>query len=220
MAKQVSNILRITDFEDNLSQHAPALLPDEGLVTDENLDSISIPCLTLIHGIDIVQCSKEFPIVMYRHKDYALDIGINTFIKSIAVSVASGVQRFSSLSSQIVPSFSKYEPIFYYEDSHSICHSILDDEICSFLLKKPSITVTNDGVMIFFTSTEAFATINLQTFLNITDKLLDVGQKIVFISIHNNFLHVTVRNTVESKFFVFNFDFSQNQPLSINQVKP
>ncbi len=89
---------------------------------------------------------------------------MNSFILSINVSKCVGGRRFSVVSGKLEKESIESDTIAYYEDSVGIQHQIIQHDICEFLLEKPKLVISEEGVLVFFTEDEILATIDCQQY--------------------------------------------------------
>lgn len=126
--------------------------------------------VSFIDGWGILQYSKEVPIVIYQcnenlcYADIQPEMRLNSFILSITVSECVGGKRFSIVSGKIEKESIKSDTIVYYEDSVGIQHQIIQHDICEFLLKKPKLVISEEGVLVFYTEDEILATVDCQQY--------------------------------------------------------
>lgn len=114
--------------------------------------------LFYLRGKDsITQLTDIYPIVKYSSKNTD---DLNGFIQSITVAVVSGKkasfdEKFMSKEEKI-----SNHAVAYITDSFNVSTEIPDPQLCKLLYQKPSLTVTNEGVLLFYTPTKLFATLD------------------------------------------------------------
>ena len=209
-------------------------LPDEGLISEKNWKELTSSSLVLIRGMDILQYADEYPIVRYQSKSQEADASLNTFVKSVTVSTGVNGRCVSAFGqSELTPS--KYETLFYYEDSFGLCHSIVDDEVCKFLLTKPRLMVSPEGALVFFTKKDILATIDCQHFTKLVsngvvsnkdfDRIINSSfgkeKKIHSIKVESNKLckiHIVDDNSARYFLFKLQLDFRNPNIMEIKYV--
>lgn len=227
MAKKVS-IERVFDFKTK----SIVGLPDEGLISEKDWKGLSNNSLVLMRGMNILRYNEEYPIVRYQPAGCDVDtsLSLNAFIKSVTVST--GVDgRCVSAFGQSEFSPNKYETVFYYEDSFGIYHSIVDDEACKFLMGKPKAVVSPEGVILFFSEKDIFATIdgqhysklasNLVTTNNDFNRMLETfhaDKKINSIKVKkdNKFCCISIVDSKYARNIDFELTFDFRNPISIS----
>jgi len=105
----------------------------------------------------VSQITDYYPMVEY----YAENTDkLNRFVERIAVGIASG-RRLSfddhfDASNEIIDD----EVVAYITNPFNVLTEIYDYDFCKFLYQKPELTVTNEGVLLFYTPTTLFATLD------------------------------------------------------------
>lgn len=226
MAKEVSNKIliaeRITEFsEKDFRTNSNIVHLSEDLLSEKDWNKFAEKALVFTHGRDIFQYAEEYPIVKYQcspKSPYQLpDCRLNSFVHSITVSTATYGNKFSVDSGKMKSEIADYDTVVYYEDEFGIKRGIFQEDICRFLLKKPKLVVSPEGMLIFFTEREILATVDCCHYCWIGDNSIDMTCRIIKdIEVCNNFCKVTLISMVEKDFefyysLKFNFDFSEHQ---------
>lgn len=86
-----------------------------------------------------------------------------------------------------------FDTIAYYEDSVGIKHKIIQYDICKFLLKKPKLVVSEEGVLVFFTEDQILATIDCQQYVWVRwDDIIKNCTSIENITAYHEYCEVTL----------------------------
>jgi len=195
MEREVSKVIpiaeRITDFR------------------NENAGKV----LTIIEEEDSFEYYEEYIIVHYRCNENAtphMEGGfyLNSFIESITVSK---LCPKNSLHTEEIDD----EIMVYYTDNTGINYSIIQYDICEFLIEEPRIVVSPEGMLIFFTEDQIIATIDCNHYHWIDGHVIDVeGKFIKDIEVCEDYTKVILVNSrgVEYNFSLkFDFDMTSRQ---------
>lgn len=153
----------------NMAERVSKEVPIAERIT-EFRQEVSRRNVSFIDGWGILQYSKEVPIVVYQcneilcYADIQPEPRLNSFILSITVSECVGGKRFSVSSGKLVEESIDSDTIAYYEDPVGVRHHIIQYDICKFLLKKPKLVVSEEGVLVFYTEDEILATTDCQQY--------------------------------------------------------
>ena len=169
MAKKVSKEVpiaeRIIEFDkDDFCENFSPSDVSESMVTKEMLEEFAEKALVLVDGTDILQYANEYPIVVYQcnesicYADIMPEPRLNSFVLNIVVSTGVDGKRYSVGSGKM-----EEEPIGY-EDPFGIKHQIIQYDICKFLLKRPKLVVSEEGILVFYTEDEILATTDCQQY--------------------------------------------------------
>lgn len=213
MAKKVSKVTpveRIIEFNSEDFRENPSITTfSEDLISEEDWKNFAENALVLIDGWDILQYAEEYPIVKYEWKEDILKPGgpsLNSFIESITVSAASKGKRFSVGTGKISSKITDCDVVVYYTDNTGICHTVIQHDIFYFLLKKPNLVVSPEGMLIFFTDKQILATVDCNHYYWIDD---DVKEKqIKDIAVCNDFCKITL--TDEKAEYNYSLKFNVN----------
>lgn len=129
---------------------------DPSLLTEESLDNLELHYLSLMDN-SISQITDEYPIVKYSSEN--TDV-LNYFIESITVAIVSGKnlsfdERFTPKEEVIDD-----EVIAYITNPFGASTKIYNFDLVKLLYQKPDLTVTKEGVLLFYTPTSIFATLD------------------------------------------------------------
>lgn len=126
--------------------------------------------LVIVDGKNILQVTEQVPIVVYQcnqdicYADIKPEPRLNSFILNIVVAICVEGQKYSFYSEGIEKEPIDFDAIEYYEDPVGIRHQIVQYDICKFLLKKPNLVVSEEGVLVFYTEDEILATTDLNQY--------------------------------------------------------
>lgn len=138
---------------------------------DDFLEKFANKALVLVAGTHILQYANEYHIVVYQcnesicYADIMPEPRLNSFVLNIAVSIGVDGKRFSVGSGKIEEELIGIDIIAYYEDPNGIKHEITQYSICRFLLKRPKLVVSEEGVLVFYTEDEILATTDCQQYV-------------------------------------------------------
>ncbi len=140
---------------------------------------------------------------------------LNHFIKKITVSTAKAISflvpYYMGESAGIRVEQPKRESIVYYEDNVGVLHKIIQGDISHFLLKQPKLTVSPEGMLIFYTKDEVLATLDCEHYCWLHSQELHMeGRTIEIIKAYDNFCRILVfdRANIAHNFrLTFDFDF-------------
>lgn len=169
MAKEVSKVIpvaeRIIEFgtKDIRKNDSIIHLSDE-LISEKDWNEFARNALVIVDGWHIVQYAEEYPIVHYKCDESAScylgpDFRLNSFIESITVSTACYGKKAWFGSGKLSCETTDYDTVVYYTDHAGINHAIIQHDICWFLLQKPNLVVSPEGVLVFFTDKQIIATV-------------------------------------------------------------
>lgn len=220
MAKEVSKVIpiaeRIIEFgTDDFRKNASSTHLSKELISDEELGKFAENALVIMDGWNVVQYAEEYPIVHYQCNENAciyLEGGarLNSFIESITVSAALYGKRAGFGSGKLSCENTDYDVVVYYTDHAGINHAIIQHDICWFLLQKPKLVVSPEGVLVFFTDKEIIATLACNnSYYWINGHLIDVeGQTIKNIEVCEDYCKVILLDDSEVEHsFSLKFDF-------------
>jgi len=85
-----------------------------------------------------------------------------------------------------------YDTVVYYTDHAGINHAIIQHDICWFLLQKPNLVVSPEGVLVFFTDKKIIATVGCNNGYHWIDgHVIDVeGKSIKNIEVYDDYCKV------------------------------
>ncbi len=204
MAERVSEEVpiaeRIVEFgEDDFNEKFSLFEFSESLITEEMLEEFAKNALVIVDGKDILQYENEYPIVVYQcnenvcYADIVPEPRLNSFVLNIVVSTGVGGKRFSVGSGKMKEEITDFDTIAYYEDPVGIKHMILQYDICRFLLKKPKLVVSEEGVLVFYTENEILATVDCQQYAWVRwNDIIENCTKIENITAYHEYCEVTL----------------------------
>lgn len=160
---EIPNIAeRIIEFEENDFIINPKITGiAESLSTEAYWQIFADNALTFTDGNGIFQFAEEYPIVRYQCKDEVdlmPDRCLNAFVKSITVSSTMYGKKFSISAGKVKEEKFDSKTVVYYEDNIGRRYAVLQYDIIKFLLRKPKLVVSSEGVLIFFTKDTILAT--------------------------------------------------------------
>lgn len=160
---EIPNIAeRIIEFEEKDFITNPGITGGaENLITEEDWQTFADNVLTFTDGNCIFQFAEEYPIVRYQCKDEVdlmPDRRLNAFIKSITVSSTMYGKEFSISAGKVIEKRIGLKTVVYYQDNIGRRYAIPQVDIIKFLLRKPKLVVSSEGVLIFFTKDTILAT--------------------------------------------------------------
>ena len=190
MAKDVSRVIpvaeRIIKFETkDFRKNDTISLLDENLISDEEWQEFAGKALIIMDGWEMLQYAEEYPIVRYQCDDNVSIFleghpCLNAFVESITVSAALHGRRASFGSGKLNSEIADYDVAIYYTDHAGINHAIIQHDICWFLLQKPNLVVSPEGVLVFFTDKEIIATLGCNNSYHwINGHVIDVEGKTI-----------------------------------------
>lgn len=168
---------------------------------------------------NVIRYTSEELIARYQCNDKAYYLeprdSLNNFVKRITVSTAKAISfwvpYYMRESSVIRVEQPKRESIVYYEDNVGVLHKIIQGDISHFLLKQPKLTVSPEGMLIFYTKDEVLATLDCEHYCWLhSQELCMEGRSIEIIKAYDNFCRILVfdRANIAHNFkLTFDFDF-------------
>lgn len=230
MAKKVSMLFpvaeRITEFNSGDFRKNPSILHlSEDLISEEAWREFAENALVIIDGWHILQYAEEYPIVEYKCDENAScylgpDYRLNSFIHSITVSTALHGKKYGVGTGRISSEITDYDTVVYYTDHAGIRHSIIQNDICQFLLEKPKLVVSPEGMLIFFTEKKILATVDCNHYHWIDGHVIDVeGKTIKNIKVYRDCCKVILLDKYKCEHIIplrFNFDITALQMICPN----
>lgn len=194
MAKKVSKEVpiaeRIIEFDkDDFCENFSPSDVSESMATKEMLEEFAEKALVLVDGTDILQYANEYPIVVYQcnesicYADIMPEPRLNSFVLNIVVSTGVDGKRYSVGSGKMEEEPIGFDTITYYEDPFGIKHQIIQYDICKFLLKRPKLVVSEEGILVFYTEDEILATTDCQQYAWVRwDDTIEIAQELKTLS--------------------------------------
>lgn len=208
-----------------MTQEVSKTIPIAERIIDFKSKDSSKP-LNIINGWHILKYEKEKPIIHYRCDPVAslfLEGGfhLNSFIESITVSTALHGEKAWFDPDGLRYNYTDCDSIVYYTDHVGINHAITQHDIYWFLLQKPNLIVSPEGVLVFFTDKQIIATVDCNTAYHWIDgHLIDVKDKTIKnIEVCDSYCKVILIDDkkVEQCFsLTFDFNIASYQPLDPN----
>lgn len=222
-AKVIPVAERIIEFDADHIRKNPSITDfSESLISEEDWREFAGNALVIMDGWDILQYAEEYPIVCYqcdKLSNIYLEGGprLNSFIESITVSTAKYGKRVCFGSGKLTCELTDNDTVIYYTDNIGINHSVIQLDICDFLLQKPNLVVSPQGILIFFTDEQIIATVDCNHYHWIDGHVIDVeGKTIKDIEVWDDYCKVILIDDKKSEQFFslkFDFDISAHQML-------
>lgn len=223
MAKEVSKAIpvaeRIIEFDSEDIRKNPQITDfSEELISEKEWEEFAKNALVIMDGWHIAQYAEEYPIVHYRCNELSSmylvgEPRLNSFIESITVSTARYGKKVGVGSGKITSERADYETVVYYTDHEGINHSVIMNDLCWFLLQKPNLVVSPEGVLIFFTDTQIIATVDMKQYCWIDGHSIDVENKTIKnIEVFEDYckvsLNTVIPDYIQEYSLKFDFDIS------------
>lgn len=228
MAEKESKVIqvaeRIIEFRtEDIRENPSITYNSEDLISENDWSEFAKNALVIMDGYNIFQYAEEYPIVKYKSNDlancyYGKDF-LNSFVKSITVSTALYGKKASFCTGKLSRENTSDNTVAYYTDRTGINQAILQHDIYCFLLQKPKLVVSPEGVLVFFTDKHIIATINCNdSYYWIDGNVISVGNKTIKdIEVCDEYCKVILLDNekVEYNFSLkFDFDVSSYQALN------
>ena len=225
MKKDVSKVIpvaeRIIEFDADDIRKNPSITDfSESFISEEDWRKFAENALVIMDGWDILQYAEEYPIVCYQCdelSDIYLEGGprLNSFIESITVSTAKYGKRVCFGSGKLTCEDTDSNTVIYYTDNVGINHSVIQQDIYDFLLEKPNLVVSPEGILVFFTDEQIIATVDCNHYHWIDGHVIDVeGKTIKDIEVWDDYCKVILIDDKKSEqcfSLKFDFDISAHQ---------
>lgn len=188
------------ESEENRTNFAITCSSEE-LISEREWEKFAENALVMIDGWDILQYAEEYPIVKYqcdKVKCCALqgELRLNSFIESISVSTASYGKRVSVGTGRVSSEITDNDTVVYYTDHAGINHAVIQNDVYKFLLQKPNLVISPEGVLVFYTDKQIIATVDLYHYHWIDRDLIDVGDKTIKdIEVYEKFCKVILEDS-------------------------
>ena len=222
--KVIPSAERIIEFKgDDIRRTLPINHFSEELTSEKELEEFARNALVIVDGWHIDQYAEEYPIVRYKCDEVASvnlagGFRLNSFIESITVSTVRYGKKAWFGSGKLSCENTDYDVVAYYTDHAGINHAIIQNDICWFLLQKPNLVVSPEGVLVFFTDKQIIATVSCNNSYHwISGYAIDVeGKTIKNIEVCDDYCKVILLDDkkVEHCFSLkFDFDVTSYQIL-------
>lgn len=213
-----------------MANEVSRVIPVAKRITEFKTEDMKKP-VSMVDGWGIVRYAEEFPIVHYTCDELEcvyLEGGfrLNSFIESITVSAVRIGKKAYLRSCELVSEDdvvveserTDYDVVVYYTDHVGINHEIIQHDLHWFLLQKPNLVVSPEGVLIFFTDKQIIATVGCNNSYHWIDgHVIDVeGKTIKNIEVCDDYCKVILLDDkkVEQCFSLkFDFDVTSYQIL-------
>lgn len=221
VSKEISVAKRILKFKTTDFRKNPLITNCyEKLISDKDWEGFAGNALLIMDGWYVLQYAEEYPIVHYRCDEASRgylegEPRLNSFIESITVSTALYGKKAWFGTGKLSCKNTDYDTVCYYTDNEGINRAIIQHEICCFLLEKPNIILSPEGVIVFFTEKQILATVDCNHYQWIDGYEINLeGRRIKDIEVCKDFCKVILIDDqkVEHNFSLkFNFDFVSHQ---------
>ena len=177
----------------------------DGIITEEMLEEeLTESVLVVVDGRDILQYVNEYPIVVYECDENILDENmipmhrLNCFVRRVVVSTGVNGRRISVGLKKINEEILDFNTIVYYEDNVGYNHAIIQNDICCFLLKKPKLVVSEEGILIFYTEDEILVTADCNQYAWVhCDEITENCNTIESIKVYHDYCEVNLIDVVD-----------------------
>lgn len=184
---------RIVEFKESDLRLNPTIVHlDEKLVSEEAWNQFAQDALHIVNGWDIVQYAEEYPIVRYQcdeEKSCYLDpdFCLNSFIEQITVSAGMYGKKVSMGSGRVSCNNTDGDIAVYYTDHAGINYAVIQHDIYMFLLRKPELVVSTEGMLIFYTEDKILATFDCFHYYWIHHRINMISKVIKRIEVHEDY---------------------------------
>lgn len=189
---------RIVEFsEEDFRENLDVTLFDESLIADKDWEEFADNTLVFTDGNNVYQYAEEFPIIVYRCNE---DAGVmpwgrlNTFVRSITVSTAMLGRCFSLSKNGMQGDITGPDTVAYFTDNIGRQTAIPCYDIFRMLLKKPQLVISNEGLLVFFTTKEILVTADCEHYAWVKDVDTKKG-KITSIDVCDEYCTVNMEDT-------------------------
>ena len=132
---------------------------DFTIMTEEYLKNLELIYLTRMDE-SVSQITDAYPLVKYYSENTNK---LNRFVESITVSVVSGTRLTFDEKFNGIEEIVDDEVVAYITNPFNVSTEIYYNDLCKLLYQKPELTVTNEGVLLFYTPTTLFATLDCKS---------------------------------------------------------
>ena len=132
---------------------------DPSIMTEEALKEVELNYLTRMDE-SVSQITDEYPVVKYYSENTE---NLNRFVESITVAVISGTRLTFDEKFGAIEEILDDETVAYITNPFNVSTEIYYHDLCKLLYQKPELTVTNEGVLLFYTPTTLFATLDCKS---------------------------------------------------------
>lgn len=132
---------------------------DPSNMTEEYLKELELIYLTRMDE-SVSQITDAYPIVKYYSENTDK---LNRFVESITVAVVSGTKLTFDEKFAPKEKIVDDEVVAYITNPFNVSTEIYYYDLCKLLYEKPELTVTDEGVLLFYTHTTLFATLDCKS---------------------------------------------------------
>lgn len=140
--------------DDCLEEGSCGFNPDT--LSEEYLEKLELIYLTYMSD-SLSQLTDAYPIVEYYSDN---SDALNRFVESITVAIVSGKKVSFGKKCMTQEDIIEDEVIAYITTPENVSTAICNDDLCKMLYLKPELTVSPEGVLLFYTPTTLYATID------------------------------------------------------------
>jgi len=132
---------------------------EPSLLTPEARGQIEPIYLSLMND-SVSQITDYYPIVEYYSENTDK---LNRFVERISVGIASGRRLSFDDDFEAMNEIIEDEVVAYITNPFNVSTEIYYYDLCKLLYQKPKLTVTDEGVLLFYTPTTLFATLDCKS---------------------------------------------------------
>ena len=132
---------------------------EPSLLTPEARGQIELIYLSRMND-SVSQITDCYPIVKYFSENTD---SLNRFVESITVAVVSGKRLGFDDDFEVMSEIMDDEIVAYITNPFNVSTEIYYYDLCKLLYQKPALTVTDEGVLLFYTPTTLFATLDCKS---------------------------------------------------------
>lgn len=132
---------------------------DPSIMKEEYLKELELIYLTRMDE-SVSQITDAYPIVEYYSENTD---SLNRFVESITVAVVSGKKLGFDERCTPKEEIIDDDVVAYITNPFNVSTEIYYYDLCKLLYQRPMLTVTNEGVLLFYTSTTLFATLDCRS---------------------------------------------------------
>lgn len=156
----------------------------------------------------VILVMSEIPVAAYYSCNKN---GLNGFINKVNVSIIDGKIGFFDENLDVKEQIIEKQAIVYTQDSLGCCKAIGNDEINEYLLRRPSITISDSGAILFYNSDEIYVTLNcdIANIVSLDEILEEAKIKIDEYSKDFKISNIT-NDTIEIKYYHLCFEKNGN----------
>ena len=189
-------VVRIVDFfENDFRDNLSVTCVSENTVSDAAWEMFEENSLVISNGSSVGQYAEEFPIVKYKCSDTAEmfpSCRLNAFIESITVSTVDYGRRFYLDKRNMSFENENQLTIAYYTDNIGRNYEIIQYDVSRFLMKKPKLVVSPEGVLVFYNDKYILATVDCNNYAWVDLKIPDA--EICEIESLDDYCKITIYN--------------------------